>query len=74
MLENKYHARYQNAYNHGGFINCKYNRHVNCQAGADCTNCGWNPVEEGKRKAKLETWYKGYLKFIKLERKADIGE
>lgn len=74
MLESKYHTKYQYACNHGGFVDCKYNKRINCVSGSDCTKCGWNPAVESKRKAHLETWYKGYLKFIKLERKADIGE
>lgn len=74
MLENKYHARYQKAYNHGGFVVCKHNEHVNCVGGADCEKCGWNPAVINKRKERLKTFYTDYFKFIKLQRKADIGE
>ena len=74
MLETKYHAVYQNAYNHGGFVDCKHNRRINCVSGADCNKCGWNPAVTEKRKERLKTFYTDYYKFIKLKRKDDTGE
>lgn len=74
MLENKCHAAYQFARTHGGFINCKYNRNINCYEGANCQKCGWNPVVAEKRQERLKTFYTNYFKFIKLERKDDSGE
>lgn len=65
MLKTKYHTAYQYACNHGGFIACKHNRHINCFEGADCKSCGWNPVVETKRKAMLKTLFKKYYEFMK---------
>ena len=57
MLKTKYHTAYIYAFNHGGFIDCKHNRYINCVTGADCKKCGWNPTIERKRKTKLKTMY-----------------
>ena len=74
MLETKYHTKYQYACNHGGFIDCKYNKRINCVSGSDCQKCGWNPAVSEKRKGQLKNFYTNYFKFIKLERKDDSDE
>lgn len=33
--------------------NCAFNASVNCEKHDNCKKCGWNPVVEAKRKAKM---------------------
>ena len=74
MLKTKYHTVYQYACDHGGFVECKHNRGINCFGGADCKKCGWNPTVTEKRKERLKTFYTDYFKFVKLKRKDDSSE
>lgn len=53
MLNTKYNTAYSYAYNHGGFVDCKYNEHIDCINGAECKSCGWNPKVAKKRKSQL---------------------
>lgn len=34
-------------------LSCVYNKNVNCDLPHRCDKCGWNPIVEAKRKARL---------------------